>query len=172
MLLGLLPPRARPTRLSEGENGLGGNNGKAGDTSPDSGSMISDDVPSGYNSGDHYDTLSAGYMSDMAGRITDTDTRNWREPSLDVIEESRDNAGAGAASNTGGISKKSSDEEEEDGDLFLVPPPPPVSANPAITGMFSNSINGRVIHSVRSVQNFNSIKNDTMCKIFKSRYPS
>lgn len=140
LLLGLLPPRARPTRLSEGENGLGGNNGKAGDTSPDSGSMISDDVPSGYNSGDHYDTLSAGYMSDMAGRITDTDTRNWREPSLDVIEESRDNAGAGAASNTGGVSKKSSDEEEEDGDLFLVPPPPPVSANPAITGKYLNCL--------------------------------
>ena len=116
-LLGLLPPRGRPIRLSEGENGIGGNNGKAGDTSPDSGSMISDDVPSGYNSGEHYDTLSAGYMSDMAGRITDTDTRrDWREPSLDVIEESRDNTGAGAAASTGGMSKKSSDEEEEDDD--------------------------------------------------------
>ena len=99
--------------------------------------MISDDVPSGYNSGEHYDTLSAGYMSDMAGRITDTDTRrDWREPSLDVIEESRDNTGAGAAASTGGMSKKSSDEEEEDDDLFLVPPPPPVTANPAITGKY------------------------------------
>ena len=101
--------------------------------------MISDDVPSGYNSGEQYDTLSAGYMSDMAGRITDTDTRmDWREPSLDVIEESKDFVGAGVAGNTGGISKKSSDEEEEDGELFLVPPPPPVTANPAITGNFSH----------------------------------
>ena len=50
--------------------------------------MISDDGPSGYNSGEQYDTLSAGYMSDMAGRITDTDTRmDWRETNLDVIEE-------------------------------------------------------------------------------------
>ena len=98
--------------------------------------MISDDAPSGYTSDNQYDTLSAGYMSDMAGRITDTDTRmDWREPNLDVIEETRDNVGAGAASNTGGISKQSSDEEDEDGDLFLVPPPPPVTANPAITGI-------------------------------------
>jgi hypothetical protein len=98
--------------------------------------MISDDAPSGYTSADNqYDTLSAGYMSDMAGRITDTETRmDWREPNLDIIEETRDNLGAGTASNTGGISHKSSD-EEDCGDLFLVPPPPPVTANPAITGI-------------------------------------
>ena len=138
ILVGLVP-RGRVNRVSESGDGLGVNNGKGGENSPDSGSMISDDAPSGYTSDNQYDTLSAGYMSDMAGRITDTDTRmDWREPNLDVIEETRDIAGAGAASNTGGISKQSSDEEDEDGDLFLVPPPPPVTANPAITGIVNH----------------------------------
>ena len=136
--VGPLASRGRPTRLSETGDFTGTGNGKGGENSPDSGSMISDDGPSGYNSGEQYDTLSAGYMSDMAGRITDTDTRmDWRETNLDVIEESRDNVGAGMAGNIGGISKKSSDEEDEEDELFLVPPPPPVTANPAITGKIS-----------------------------------
>ena len=94
-----------------------------GGESPDSGSLYSDEIPSGYNSGEQYDTISTGYMSGEAYELPDT-RMDLREPSLDVIEESH---GAGSLSK--------SDDYEEDGDVFLVPPPPPVIANSAITGV-------------------------------------
>ena len=114
-------------RLSEGGDGGNNNEGKTGgENSPaDSASLYSDEIPSGYNSGEQYDTLSTGYMSGEAYELPEA-RMDLREPNLDVIEES---IGVGAAGSTGGVSKKSSDEEEEEGGAFLVPPPPP-----AITG--------------------------------------
>ena len=114
---------------------MGNNDGKGGENSPaDSVSLYSDEIPSGYNSGEQYDTLSTGYMSGEAYELPAT-RMDLLEPSLDVIDESKDNVCAGAAASTGGMSKKSSDEEEEEGGAFLVGPPPPVTANSAITGI-------------------------------------
>ena len=56
------------------------------DGSPDSGSLYSDEIPSGYNSGEQYDTLSTGYMSGEAYELPDT-RMDLHEPALDVIEE-------------------------------------------------------------------------------------
>ncbi len=57
-----------------------------GENSPDSGSLYSDEIPSGYNSGEQYDTLSTGYMSGEAYELPDT-RLDLHEPALDVIEE-------------------------------------------------------------------------------------
>ena len=62
----------------------GRNNG--GTESPESGSLYSDEIPSGYNSGEQYDTISTGYMSGEAYELPDT-RLELREPALDVIEE-------------------------------------------------------------------------------------
>ena len=70
------------------ENGNGNNGvaGAAGNESPESGSLYSDEIPSGYNSGEQYDTISTGYMSGEAYELPET-RLELREPSLDVIEE-------------------------------------------------------------------------------------
>ena len=62
------------------------NNGGTGNESPESGSLYSDEIPSGYNSGEQYDTISTGYMSGEAYELPDT-RLELHEPSLDVIEE-------------------------------------------------------------------------------------
>ena len=54
--------------------------------SPDSASLGSDEIPSGYNSGEQYDTISTGYMSGEAYELPET-RMDLREPALDVIEE-------------------------------------------------------------------------------------
>merc|ERR1719167_1182110 len=55
--------------------------------SPDSGSLYSnDEIPSGYNSGEQYDTLSTGYMSGEAYELPDTRPEP-QEPTLASIEE-------------------------------------------------------------------------------------
>ena len=58
----------------------------AGNESPDSASLGSDEIPSGYNSGEQYDTISTGYMSGEAYELPET-RMDLREPALDVIEE-------------------------------------------------------------------------------------
>lgn len=57
-----------------------------GNESPESGSLYSDEIPSGYNSGEQYDTISCGYMSGEAYELPDT-RMELREPNLEVIEE-------------------------------------------------------------------------------------
>ena len=59
---------------------------EAGNESPESGSLYSDEIPSGYNSGEQYDTISCGYMSGEAYELPDT-RMELREPNLEVIEE-------------------------------------------------------------------------------------
>jgi len=59
---------------------------KEGNESPESGSLYSDEIPSGYNSGEQYDTISCGYMSGEAYELPDT-RMELREPALEVIEE-------------------------------------------------------------------------------------
>lgn len=59
---------------------------KNGNDSPESGSLYSDEIPSGYNSGEQYDTISTGYMSGEAYELPET-RMDLREPALDVIEE-------------------------------------------------------------------------------------
>ena len=59
---------------------------KDGNESPESGSLYSDEIPSGYNSGEQYDTISCGYMSGEAYELPDT-RMELREPALEVIEE-------------------------------------------------------------------------------------
>jgi len=60
---------------------------KNGNESPDSASLGSDEIPSGYNSGEQYDTISTGYMSGEAYELPETRMDLHREPALDVIEE-------------------------------------------------------------------------------------
>jgi len=105
--------------------------------SPDSGSLYSnDEIPSGYNSGEQYDTLSTGYMSGEAYELPDT-RMDLREPALDcVIEESGDKVGGGGGLQTG--SNDDSNEGESDG-VFMIGPPRPVMANSAITGVHPNA---------------------------------
>ena len=62
-------------------------NKNAGNESPDSASLGSDEIPSGYNSGEQYDTISTGYMSGEAYELPETRMDLHREPALDVIEE-------------------------------------------------------------------------------------
>ena len=57
-----------------------------GNESPESGSLYSDEIPSGYNSGEQYDTISCGYMSGEAYELPDT-RMDLKEPALEVIEE-------------------------------------------------------------------------------------
>jgi len=57
-----------------------------GNESPESGSLYSDEIPSGYNSGEQYDTISCGYMSGEAYELPET-RMELREPALEVIEE-------------------------------------------------------------------------------------
>jgi len=66
-----------------------------GKDSPESGSLYSDyesgqqyeqDLPSGYNSGEQYDTLSTGYMSGEAYELPET-RQELQEPTLASIEE-------------------------------------------------------------------------------------
>ena len=64
-----------------------GNKNAAGNESPDSASLGSDEIPSGYNSGEQYDTISTGYMSGEAYELPETRMDLHREPALDVIEE-------------------------------------------------------------------------------------
>jgi len=59
---------------------------KDGNESPESGSLYSDEIPSGYNSGEQYDTVSCGYMSGEAYELPET-RMELREPALEVIEE-------------------------------------------------------------------------------------
>lgn len=66
--------------------GANGNNGNGKD-SPDSNSLYSDEIPSGYNSGEQYDTLSTGYMSGEAYELPETRMDLHKEPAMDVIEE-------------------------------------------------------------------------------------
>ncbi len=54
--------------------------------SPESGSLYSDEIPSGYNSGEQYDTLSTGYMSGEAYELPET-RLELHKPALDIIEE-------------------------------------------------------------------------------------
>ncbi|CAB4062340.1 unnamed protein product [Lepeophtheirus salmonis] len=61
-------------------------NPKNGDNSPESGSLYSDEIPSGYNSGEQYDTLSTGYMSGEAYELPET-RMDIREPSLGKLAE-------------------------------------------------------------------------------------
>ncbi len=59
-----------------------GNNGD----SPESGSLYSDEIPSGYNSGEQYDTLSTGYMSGEAYEVPES-RLELHKPALDIIDE-------------------------------------------------------------------------------------
>lgn len=61
-------------------------NDGAGADSPESASLYSDEIPSGYNSGEQYDTVSMGYMSGEAYELPDT-RMDLHEPRLDIIEE-------------------------------------------------------------------------------------
>ena len=61
-------------------------NVKDGNESPESGSLYSDEIPSGYNSGEQYDTVSCGYMSGEAYELPET-RMELREPALEVIDE-------------------------------------------------------------------------------------
>jgi len=74
-----------------------GNNGRAaGRESPESGSLYSDyesgqqyedkDLPSGYNSGEQYDTMSTGYMSGEAYELPEA-REPLMEPTLASVEE-------------------------------------------------------------------------------------
>ena len=77
-------------------------NGNKDKDSPDSGSLYSDEIPSGYNSGEQYDTLSTGYMSGEAYELPDT-RMEIHEPALDVIEECLQPLGAREADSDGNI---------------------------------------------------------------------
>lgn len=68
-----------------------------GDKSPDSASLYSDEIPSGYNSGEQYDTLSTGYMSGEAYELPET-RLELHEPALDVIDECIQPLGSNAVS--------------------------------------------------------------------------
>eukprot|EP00096_Caligus_rogercresseyi_P011907 TRINITY_DN4834_c0_g1_i3.p1 TRINITY_DN4834_c0_g1~~TRINITY_DN4834_c0_g1_i3.p1 ORF type:complete len:655 (+),score=172.11 TRINITY_DN4834_c0_g1_i3:541-2505(+) len=59
---------------------------KNGENSPESGSLYSDEIPSGYNSGEQYDTLSTGYMSGEAYELPET-RMDLREPTLGNLAE-------------------------------------------------------------------------------------
>ena len=69
-----------------GTGNNGGASGGNGNDSPESGSLYSDEIPSGYNSGEQYDTISTGYMSGEAYELPET-RLELHAPSLDVIEE-------------------------------------------------------------------------------------
>jgi len=71
--------RSKSNNLKDGANG-------GGNESPESGSLYSDEIPSGYNSGEQYDTISCGYMSGEAYELPET-RMELREPALEVIEE-------------------------------------------------------------------------------------
>ena len=96
-----------------------------------------DEIPSGYNSGEQYDTLSTGYMSGEAYELPDT-RMDLREPTLDVIEEGGAmGVGGGGGGGPGGAM---SDEEEGESDgVFMIGPPPHLLANSAITGVHPNA---------------------------------
>ena len=55
-----------------GTGNNGGASGGNGNDSPESGSLYSDEIPSGYNSGEQYDTISTGYMSGEAYELPET----------------------------------------------------------------------------------------------------
>ena len=124
-LAGSLPPHQSLESSSNGasnnqNNGSGGAAG--GGDSPDSGSLYSDEIPSGYNSGEQYDTLSTGYMSGEAYELPET-RMDLHEPSLDVIDEclsvNGDVAGGGV-----GIGPAPSHLDDDDGqssDIFSPP---------------------------------------------------
>ncbi len=86
---GLSNSLAAPGRRESQQHGaaaaINANNGGGGD-SPESGSLYSDEIPSGYNSGEQYDTLSTGYMSGEAYELPET-RMDLHEPALDVIDE-------------------------------------------------------------------------------------
>jgi len=106
--------------------------------SPDSGSLYSnDEIPSGYNSGEQYDTISTGYMSGEAYELPDT-RMDLREPTLDVIEESGGGAIGGGTGGGAGTGSKSDEDDESDG-AFMVGPPPSLKHNSAITGVHPNA---------------------------------
>lgn len=82
-----------------------------GNESPESGSLYSDEIPSGYNSGEQYDTISCGYMSGEAYELPDT-RMELREPNLEVIEECIQPLGAA------GINGAAADSDEN---IFRMP---------------------------------------------------
>jgi len=85
-----------PTTQKEVFKDLGLDNHPLGRDSPESGSLYSDyesgqqyedkDLPSGYNSGEQYDTLSTGYMSGEAYELPET-RQEMLEPTLASIDE-------------------------------------------------------------------------------------
>ena len=87
---GLKQQQAGSSQNASGSNPLEqrskSNNLNNGNESPESGSLYSDEIPSGYNSGEQYDTISCGYMSGEAYELPDT-RMELREPDLEVIEE-------------------------------------------------------------------------------------
>ena len=100
----------------------GGGGGAAGGDSPDSGSLYSDEIPSGYNSGEQYDTLSTGYMSGEAYELPET-RMDLHEPSLDVIDEclSVNGDAAAAAVGMGPAPSHRDDDDGQSSDIFSPP---------------------------------------------------
>ena len=96
-----------------------------------------DEIPSGYNSGEQYDTLSTGYMSGEAYELPDT-RMDLREPTLDVIEEGGA-MGVGGGGGGGPAGAMSDEEEGESDGVFMIGPPPHLLANSAITGVHPNA---------------------------------
>lgn len=80
-------PPGIAANVNNGSNNGNNNAGGGGKDSPDSNSLYSDEIPSGYNSGEQYDTLSTGYMSGEAYELPETRMDLHREPAMDVIEE-------------------------------------------------------------------------------------
>ncbi len=100
--------------------------GTGGGESPDSGSLYnSDEIPSGYNSGEQYDTLSTGYMSGEAYELPDT-RLELQEPALDVIEECLQPLGGGqhpgsGGGGGGGVEGNAADDSSDAANIFVLP---------------------------------------------------
>ena len=122
-----LPQHCRQQPLESGAGGgsngagtPGTSGGAAGGDSPDSGSLYSDEIPSGYNSGEQYDTLSAGYMSGDGGRELPETRMDLHEPSLDVIDECMSaNGDAGGMGHA--PSHLDDDDDGQSSDIFTPP---------------------------------------------------
>lgn len=116
-----LPHQNHPQSLESSSNGAGNQNngGAAGGDSPDSGSLYSDEIPSGYNSGEQYDTLSTGYMSGDGGRECTETRMDLHEPSLDVIDECL--SVNGDAAGIGPAPSHLDDDDGQSSDIFSPP---------------------------------------------------
>ena len=120
-----LPHQNQPNQsLESSSNGASNNQnngGAAGGDSPDSGSLYSDEIPSGYNSGEQYDTLSTGYMSGEAYELPET-RMDLHEPSLDVIDECLSVNGDAAGVGIGGPAPSHLDDDDgQSSDIFSPP---------------------------------------------------